>query len=96
MPENYYDDSQTSGTATEPAADNAQATSVLPKDFFQGKELEPGTRCEIEIVRVHDQDVEVSYVPHESSEEEASESEQEMGPPEGAPMAEQGMSSMME
>jgi hypothetical protein len=45
-------------------------TSVLPKSFFEGKELEPGTQCKVEIVAVHGDDVEVKYVPHEDNEEE--------------------------
>jgi Zn-finger nucleic acid-binding protein len=42
---------------------------VLPKSFFGDKELEPGSRCEVEIVRVNEDDVEVKYVPHSEGEE---------------------------
>ena len=57
-----------------PDAESAEAegegrTAILPKDVFMGKPLEPGTRCEIEIVKVHDGEVEVKYIPHGEEEE---------------------------
>ncbi len=45
-------------------AKGEEATGLLPTAFFMGKTLEPGSVCEVEIVRVHDDQVEVKYVPH--------------------------------
>lgn len=48
--------------------------SLLPKSFFGDKELEPGKRCEVEIVRVEEDQVLVKKVPeseYSSNEEEA-------------------------
>lgn len=46
-------------------------TALLPKSFFEGKELKPGNRCMIEIVRPYEDEVEVRYVKHGSKEEES-------------------------
>ncbi len=51
------DDSQMSGE-----------TSLLPKSFFSGKELTVGSTCEVKIVHVYDDEVEVEYVPMDSEE----------------------------
>lgn len=52
-----------------PEAEEAEAkgedqTAVLPKEIFMGKDLKPGTRCEIEIVSVGEDGVQIKYVPH--------------------------------
>ena len=47
-------------------------TALLPKNFFGGKELEPGRECKVKIQKVYDDEVMVEYVPHgekESSDE---------------------------
>lgn len=51
--------------APEPEKDSegGAATSLLPKDFFGGKELKPGVRCEVEVARVTDGQVLVKKVP---------------------------------
>lgn len=51
-------------------------TALLPIAFFQGKELEPGSTCEVRVEAVEDDQVQVSYVAHEAeSEEEEAEAE---------------------
>ena len=65
-----YDDSPMQGKPDMAADDKReqqdnQAAAVLPKDFFQGKDLKPGTECKVRIERVMDDEVQVSYVPHE-------------------------------
>ena len=60
-----------------------QATAVLPKSFFQGKDLKPGSQCMVEIQRVMDDEVQVSYVPHDDSEDKSNEAPPD--PPMGAP-----------
>ena len=52
--------------------DDAQ-TGVLPKDFFQGKDLKPGTECKVRIEQVMDDEVAVTYVPHSTEDEGAGE-----------------------
>jgi len=59
-----------------PSESSAQ-TALLPTDFFQGKELEPGSECKVRIERVLDGQVEVTYVPHGTEEPEVGE---ETGP----------------
>lgn len=64
-----YDDSPESAAEGEPQSESGDSsTSILPKQFFQGKDLQPGGRCEVEIKRVHDDSVEVAYVPESSTE----------------------------
>lgn len=93
MPNDLYDDG---GVAEEPAAasppekessnDEGAAEALLPKEFFGGKELKPGSRCEIEIVRVTDDQVIARKVP----ESEYRDTEDETPAPESA------MSDMMD
>ncbi len=75
--ENYYENStppadsaadKSPGEATEHQSD--QSTGLLPKSFFEGKELTPGTVCKVKIERVLDDEVEISYVPHDDEESE--------------------------
>ena len=63
-----------------------QASAVLPKSFFQGKDLTPGTQCKVEIERVMDDQVQVAYVPHDESKEDES-GEGEAPPPAPPAMA---------
>lgn len=57
----------------EPAESKGTKTTLIPIDFFEGKELEPGTTCEVKIAKVHDDQVEVEYVPHSAEESELGE-----------------------
>jgi hypothetical protein len=56
-----------------------EQTALLPTDFFQGKELTPGSICKVQISRVLDGQVEVTYVPHSEEEEVGEESPVEGG-----------------
>ena len=49
--------------------ESGEETALLPKRFFAGKSIEPGTKCQIEIVHGYDDEVEVKYVPHGTKEE---------------------------
>lgn len=62
------------------------ATALIPKSLCPG--MKPGDPIELKIVRVHDDQYEVSYAPEEESMEEPS------APPEAAPDA--AMAGMME
>jgi len=81
-----YDDSSTD-TATETPAedkgdsakDEGAATALLDKDFFGDKELKPGTRCEVEVDRVLDDQVQVHKVP-ESEYKDADEAKESSSP----------------
>jgi hypothetical protein len=53
---------ETDNPETKPKDDGA-ATELLSKSFFGDKSLKPGTRCEIEIVRVTDSQVIARKVP---------------------------------
>lgn len=39
-------------------------TSLLPKSFFRGKDLEIGKTCKVKIEGIYEDEVEISYVPH--------------------------------
>ena len=86
----YSDSDPASAPAETGTGEEGGSTSVLPVDFFQGKVLEPGARCEVEVVRVHDDAVEVKYIPHEETEPVAEE------PMVSAPPADSEMAAMME
>lgn len=62
-----YSDGQSEAPA-ETKDDSGSNDSLLPKEFFQGKELEVGSRCEVEITRVLSDQVLVKYVPHTEDE----------------------------
>lgn len=74
MAEDYMSDGGEAATA--PEAENAESTTkttLIPIDFFEGKDLEPGTECKIRITKVHDDQVEAEYVPHREEESELGE-----------------------
>ncbi len=94
--ENLYDDSPDQPESQKPEAksDEGMKTSILPKDFFSGKDLKPGDKCDIEIVAIHDNDIEVKGCG--SSDEGKEKEEQPEESPEQPSSPEGGMSSMME
>lgn len=59
--ESYYPETDSGESDTEETSE----TSILPVSFFQGKELEPGKKCEVEVVAVYGDEVEVRYVEHD-------------------------------
>ena len=66
--EDMYEDGEETNTPEDAEGKTeaaASETGLLPKGFFQGKDLSPGNRCEIEIVKAYDDQVEVKYVPHQ-------------------------------
>ena len=70
--------SDTPETAEQPVQEktepkNDERTALLPLSFFEGKEVTPGTVCKVRVERVHEDQAEVTYLPH--SEEEGSEAE---------------------
>lgn len=58
--------------------ESGEETALLPKAFFAGKSIDPGTKCEIEIVHGYDDEVEVKYVPHGTKKESKPDSEPSM------------------
>lgn len=93
--QNPYNDEPQSQSQQEPEAKEDQDTGseeLLSKAFFQGKDLEVGARCEVEITGIHEGEVSVKYVPHD---EEKTEEQPEPGQ-EPAPHGDSEMSSMME
>lgn len=69
--------SESSDTPSEETKEG-ESTALLPKSFFAGKEIEPGSKCEVEIVHAYDDEVEVRYVPHETKSVDKSDSEPSM------------------
>lgn len=44
--------------------ESGEETALLPKSLFSGKDIEPGSKCEVEVVHVYEDEVEVKYVKH--------------------------------
>lgn len=90
----YSDEGETPNTREEPAkeTDAEGKTALLPKSFFAGRDMKPGQHCDIEIVRVHPEEVEVKYVEMSDEKEEKGEGEGEAPPqaPPGPMMGEGG------
>lgn len=68
---------ETKSETTEETESDAPAKSsesgspgLLSKGFFQGKDLKPGTICKIKIEKLTDGQALVSYVPHESKDDD--------------------------
>jgi len=73
---------------TEGKDESDAKTSILPRDFFHG-DMKPGDKCDVEIVAVHENEVEVK--PCEGHEDEGGEA------PAPAPAPQEGsMASLME
>lgn len=66
----YMAESEEESPETEQTSDDSENTALLPRDFFEGKDLEPGTRCEVEIVHGYEDEVEVKYIPHKKEGED--------------------------
>lgn len=90
MPENYdmgMEEEQAapgmppdSGDPGEPGEGGEdESTAILPKSILMGKEFEPGDELVLRIVRMHENEIEVTYASEETGEEEGP--EEEMGPP---------------
>lgn len=77
MPDNdLYDDGEEATPAPRKSDKDApETTALLPKSFFQGKDLDIGKQCKVEIVRLLDSEVEVRYVRHEDKDKEEDDSE---------------------
>jgi len=69
--------------------DSEGSTALLPLNFF-GRDVKPGDTCEVKVVRVHDNQVEVNY----QKKSDAAETEEAEEAPATVPEAE--MASMME
>lgn len=100
-PDNYYDDSPGSAASgdSSPMAEKPQdgedddgKTSILPKSFFH-KEVKPGDTCDVRVVAVHDDDVEVECG---GEGEEKPDDDGGGEPPEAPAPSEGSMASMME
>lgn len=68
------------GSPKEESSETDSATSLLPTSFFGGKAVEPGYRCEVEVVRVHDDQVEVKTCSESSGESEPTLTKSESAP----------------
>lgn len=55
--------------------DEGQETALLPRSLFTGKDLKVGSECKIRVESIHDDEVEVSYVPHKDKKEDKSEND---------------------
>jgi len=64
---NRDEDADDIGMEVEQGSDE-ESTGLLPTEFFQGKELKPGTVCKVRITQVLNGQVQVAYVPHKEVE----------------------------
>jgi hypothetical protein len=46
------------------ASEDESEQALLPKSFFAGKDLEIGSKCEVKIEGIYEDEIAVSYVPH--------------------------------
>lgn len=86
MPDDYFSDLASPTTAQEPAREREpstkkdesreEQTGLLAKSFFMGKDLDVDKKCEIRIVRIYDDEVEVEYVPHKKDGKKKSQKEE--------------------
>lgn len=67
--DDFYQSNGSSKSSDSESEDAGQETALLPKSFFQGKDLEAGKKCEIEIVSKFDDEVEVKYVEHKKDDD---------------------------
>lgn len=75
--DDLYDDEPDSNPmpSKEKSAETESENALLPKSFFQGKDLEPGKHCKVEVVRVFDDEVEVRYIRHDEKKKEMTDRE---------------------
>lgn len=52
------------------ATEEESEQALLPKSFFQGKDLEVGKKCEIRVEGIYDEEIAVSYVPHKKKDKD--------------------------
>lgn len=76
MAEDYYnaadeaDSSQAPDKAREDeSSDNLQETALIPKSALGDKAVEVGKECKFKVVSIHDDEVEIEYVPHKDKED---------------------------
>lgn len=99
-----YDDSPGAASATtetaEPEAPESDeneggVTATLPKSILAGKDFKPGEEVVLEIVAIHDDEVEVKYAKEKPSEDEGG-GEEDVGGGYGGPPSDSEMGGMME
>lgn len=83
MDQDYYPSAQEEGGPPAKGPEKSDKpdseTALLPKTIFGDKPLEPGSKCEFEIVHVYDDEVEVAYAHDEKSEQPSAPMEQSEG-----------------
>lgn len=99
--ESYYDDgpdeappAASKPSSEKPEGDAGEKTSILPREFFHG-DVKPGDRCDIEVVAVHQEDVEVKCADSDEEEEPDEEAPEGDSAPDKSPMP-GSMAEMME
>lgn len=89
--ENYYDDSPSPEPPAQPTEESDKDSNValLPKSFFPpDKDLTPGNTCKVKVEEVQEDQVLVTYVRDEETEEAQA--------PETMPMRDEEMAQYME
>lgn len=49
------------------AMEDDSQEALVPREFFMGKDLEVGKKCEVRIEGIYDDEIAISYVPHKKS-----------------------------
>ena len=78
--DDFYQSKGSKSSNNESEEDTGEETALLPKSFFQGKELEVGKKCEVEIVSLYDDEAEVKYVEHKKDDKDKSGSDSKPTP----------------
>lgn len=104
----YYSDSEgpdamtrqamqsNSSKADETPVGENQPTGLLPKSILAGKDFQPGEEIVLKIVRIMDDQVEVSYAPEKESKDEGPGESPSEGSGEEMPVGDSQMRSYME
>jgi hypothetical protein len=87
MAKNYYSDDDGAPAAKpqtqgDDSPESGSETALLPKSLFHGKDLKPGDKCDITVVRVLEDQIEVEGC-EDSEEEEPQQPEQASMPEDG-------------
>lgn len=77
MPDDMYDEDMNESSSSTKKDDSPSETALLPKSFFQGKDLEIGKTCKVRVERLLEDDVEVSYVHHKDKDDSDDDDEDE-------------------
>lgn len=70
---NYFEDSPDVESGDVSKNTEEKATALLPKSFFGAKDKKIGDKCEIKVVKIMDDEIQVEYIARGTSEDDGEE-----------------------